>query len=505
MVLVCPQAIRDLFPDDPVPFGPGVADSAGLLAAGPAHWNSHWTCGSPLEFGKHSLSGFPPDNIPLLDADAQATPLAFEKVLLQHLCPPLNGPDDPVRLRSTGDRYDRHNLSPPCAVLVRASLVIAGQPSPPFYVVLGLPTVALDQAPLPGSLWTDSATNAATAPFQHEPGSPFLGTTAHSADALAPDHKFPSLDEWWSLASTWWSMSGATAFRPVISQSLVAPDLRQTHPSLEPLCAATLHALRDRLSHLQPEEYSLPAEPNDQAPALLLPTMLPLPPHHGLPIGQFFGADISVPALKTALTAMGLPTIPSWLDHPIVAAWFDLFSTPTAPPAIPFTPGTTVGPRLPSAMFRSREAGLHDASLIFANKMRHHCVWRLYPKTTRTQWSSYLRKAHPTTFETALPQLHALPPEHNPYLLMVRPSATGTWPIRYGYKDWDVTESRFPPYFRPYLRSRHLVRANEKDPPNLPLLTWDEEVAAREAEADSAATPLQSPDALASRRKKGPL
>jgi hypothetical protein len=56
------------------------------------------------------------------------------------------------------------------------------QPSTtPFYVVMGLPTVALDNAPLPTTLWTDAAANAANAPFQHKPGSPFLATTAHSA------------------------------------------------------------------------------------------------------------------------------------------------------------------------------------------------------------------------------------------------------------------------------------------------------------------------------------
>jgi hypothetical protein len=69
VLLVCPPAIRDVFPDDPIPFGPSVANLAGI-AAGSSHWSTSWTCGNLLEFGKLSLSGFPNDNTPLLDAGA---------------------------------------------------------------------------------------------------------------------------------------------------------------------------------------------------------------------------------------------------------------------------------------------------------------------------------------------------------------------------------------------------------------------------------------------------
>jgi hypothetical protein len=90
MVIVCPQAIGEVFPNDPIPFIPGVADIAGLSTARPSHdWYTNWACGNPLEFGKHALSGFPNDNTPLLLAedDADASTMAFEKVLLQHFCP----------------------------------------------------------------------------------------------------------------------------------------------------------------------------------------------------------------------------------------------------------------------------------------------------------------------------------------------------------------------------------------------------------------------------------
>jgi hypothetical protein len=125
-------------------------------------------------------------------------------------------------------------------------------------------------------------------------------------------------------------------------------------------------------------------------------------------------------------------------------------------------------------------------------------VTRLNPKTTRTLWATYLSKAHPGTFDTVFPQLHALPPAHNPYLVIARPSATGTWAVRYGYHDWGSNEAHFPPYYRPYLRSTHLIRSADKEPPKLPVRTWDEEVAARDAAADDTATPLRSPGDIAS-------
>jgi hypothetical protein len=134
--------------------------------------------------------------------------------------------------------------------------------------------------------------------------------------------------------------------------------------------------------------------------------------------------------------------------------------------------------------------------------MRHSCVLRLLTPTSRKSWMAYLAKAHPGTFDTVFPLLHALPPEHNIYLLINRPSATGTWATRYGYTDWSKNEAHFPLYYRPYLRSTHLIRSADKEPPKLSICTWDEEVAARDAAADATATPLRSPNAISQPRKK---
>ena len=68
VLLVCPQDIKDTFPDSAVPFGPALATLAGLPAAG-QYWHANWTCGPPLAFGKLSLSGFPTNNAPLLASD----------------------------------------------------------------------------------------------------------------------------------------------------------------------------------------------------------------------------------------------------------------------------------------------------------------------------------------------------------------------------------------------------------------------------------------------------
>jgi hypothetical protein len=494
VLLVCPQVIQDAFPGAPVPFGPALATLAGLPAAG-QYWHANWTCGSPLAFGKHALSGFPPNNAPLLVSDVGATPAAFENVLLQHVCPPVLGPNAPVRIGTLDERYSSHNLSPPSAFLVRVTLDLSGQPSTPFYVVLGLPTVALSSEPLTPSLWTDTTANAATAPFPLAPGTPLLGTTTHSATNFATADKFPPLDTWWTDSSTWWSMSGSTAFGlSLTSTSAIPTDFAQSHPALAHLWAANCTAMQLQLAAAGATVGHV-ISPDPNQPALVLPAMLPLPPHHGLPIGQIFAPDIQLASLKLALSAMGLSTIPPWLDHPIVAAWFALSLTPSAqPPPIPFMSGSVLAPRLPSAMFRATAAALQDTALIFANKMRHACVTRVYPKATTTAWLTYLAKAHPGTFDQALPQLHALPPEDNPYLVVVRPSATSTWAKRYGYVAWGANEAHFPPYFRAYLSSIHLIRTAEKDPPKLPLLTWDEETEARQALADAQATPLKSPD-----------
>ena len=438
----------------------------------------------------------------LRNSDVQATPSAFENVLLQHLCPPVHGPNAPARIGSIGERYASHNLSPPSAFLVRATLDIQGRPSTPFYIVLGLPTVALSAETLSKPLWTDSAANAATAPFQTEPGTPFLGTTAHSASIFAKTNKFPALEAWWSDPTTWWSMSGTAAFQLAMTSSAKIPaDLDQHHPALAHLWAANCTDLQIKLVAAGATiDHEFLPDPGD--PALILPAMLPLPPHHGLPVGQIFAPEITLADLKRALSAMGFSTIPSWLDHPVVAAWLAHYARPAAVPApIPFTTGAALAPRLPSAMFRSTIDVLQDAALIFANKMRHACVRVVYPKSTKSLWESYLRKAHPGTFETSLPKIHALPPADNPFLFIVRPSATGTWAARYGYHDWHTNEAHYPPSFRDYLKCIHCIRAsNDKDPPNLPLLTWDEEVAAKEARDDARATPLNTPDGIGNDR-----
>ena len=134
--------------------------------------------------------------------------------------------------------------------------------------------------------------------------------------------------------------------------------------------------------------------------------------------------------------------------------------------------GAALVPPLPAAMFRSTIDALQDTALIFANKMRQACGRVVYPKATNSFWQVYLGKAHPGTFELALPKIHALPPTDNPFLFTVRLSTTCTWSSCYGYKDWNVKEAHFPPSFPDYLKSIHRIRirSNEKDVPNLPLL-----------------------------------
>jgi len=298
-------------------------------------------------------------------------------------------------------------------------------------------------------------------------------------------------------------MSGSQAFQlAMASADTIAADFDQRHPALAHIWAANCTALQTKLAAAGANvDHELLPDPGK--PALVLPAMLPLPRHHGLPLGQIFAPDITLVALKTALAAMGLTTIPTWLDHPVVDAWLTHFADVSAkPPPIPFTSGATLAPRLPAAMFRSTIDALQDTALIFANKMRHACVRVVYPKTTHTAWQVYLDKAHPGTFELALPKIHALPPIDNPFIFIVRPSATGTWGSRYGYKNWDQNEAHFPPSFRDYLTSIHHIRSVDKDPLNLPLLTWDEEVEARQARDDAQSTPLTSPDTISHRPPK---
>jgi hypothetical protein len=113
--------------------------------------NDHWTIGDdPLAFRKPTLSGFPTD-FPAT-SDEKATADAFEKALLQHLCPAL-GPDTPISISSIADRALGHTRAPLTAVLVRATLADdQGLPGPPFLIVLALPTTAIDRIPVPFSL-----------------------------------------------------------------------------------------------------------------------------------------------------------------------------------------------------------------------------------------------------------------------------------------------------------------------------------------------------------------
>jgi hypothetical protein len=108
-------------------------------------------------------------------------PSAFKKVLLlQHMRPSVHGPSTPVcspLVAAIGERHASHNLLPPGAFFVRATLDLQGHPSsaPSFYVILGLPAVALlSEILLSKPLWTNLDANAAAAPFQTKPGAPSL-------------------------------------------------------------------------------------------------------------------------------------------------------------------------------------------------------------------------------------------------------------------------------------------------------------------------------------------
>jgi hypothetical protein len=119
-------------------------------------------------------------------------------------------------------------------------------------------------------------------------------------------------------------------------------------------------------------------------------------------------------------------------------------------------------------MFCSTSDALQDAALIFANKMRQACVERACPKATTAAWNTHLGKAHPSTFEQAMPKSHTLPIKDNPFLLLARPGATSAWAKRHGHTGWNNNEAHFPPCFQAHLQSIHLIRTGEKPPPKLP-------------------------------------
>jgi ABC-type transport system substrate-binding protein len=127
------------------------------------------------------------------------------------------------------------------------------------------------------SLWTDSAANAATAPFLSEPGAPLISTTTHSAATFASVKKFPPLDAWWTDASTWWSMSGTSAFGLALTSAGSIPaDFNQLHPALAHLWAANCTALQLKLVTAGATiDHVISPDPGH--PALVLPTMLPCP------------------------------------------------------------------------------------------------------------------------------------------------------------------------------------------------------------------------------------
>jgi hypothetical protein len=79
-------------------------------------------------------------------------------------------------------------------------------------------------------------------------------------------------------------MSGTSTFGLVLtSTGSISANFDQLHPALAHLWAANctlqlkLVTARATVNHM--------ISPNPGQPALLLPTMLPLPPHHRLPIG----------------------------------------------------------------------------------------------------------------------------------------------------------------------------------------------------------------------------
>jgi hypothetical protein len=90
-----------------------------------------------------------------------------------------------------------------------------------------------------------------------------------------------------------------------MSSEEILSDLDQHHPALmAPLWAVTLAAVHAKMN---PAAYY--AVPRDRSgPALVVPTMLLLPPHHGLLPGQIFAADIDLDDLKAPpAAALGLP------------------------------------------------------------------------------------------------------------------------------------------------------------------------------------------------------
>jgi hypothetical protein len=198
--------------------------------------------------------------------------------------------------------------------------------------------------------------------------------------------------------------------------------------------------------------------------------MLPLPAHHGLPLGQIFNPSVTVADFKIALDLMDFTTIPAWLDHPLVDMWFSHFSGPTAPPPMPFTSGAGLLPALPKALFRSTTDTLHDAALICANKIRHSPTRSAIapssvPHPSSTVPTGKRASAKPTPMlsaklspSTTFCRLRTTPSSK---LLDPAPSAPGQPGT--DTKIGTPNEANMPPSFRPFLGSRHMIDNHATD------------------------------------------
>jgi hypothetical protein len=92
-------------------------------------------------------------------------------------------------------------LTPQLVLVARTAFLVCATLNPSC-VVLGLPTVASLSNALAPSSWTNSAANAAAAPFHSEPGAPFIGNAARSASTFAATTKSPPLEARWSDPAT---------------------------------------------------------------------------------------------------------------------------------------------------------------------------------------------------------------------------------------------------------------------------------------------------------------
>jgi hypothetical protein len=192
MALHCPVAVQAAFPDRfAPPFGPAVADPAGVPASG-QRWFTKWTCGFPIDFWKHSLSNFP------------ATPLAFERVLFQHLLPLLEHPPQqrrqPFRLPQLGPTHRRTH---PCHRR-RCRRRCRRRPRWPWLTVLPWARPCGSNQP-PLFLLPPSCTSRVTCCPFHQ------GCPIHS------------------LPSTWWLMSADTAFLATVASIRANPTFITTH------------------------------------------------------------------------------------------------------------------------------------------------------------------------------------------------------------------------------------------------------------------------------------